>query len=192
MQDGFIVSPGAGPSAPGAMPDAATLARLVSNVTETLAGTTFSPAHDRDRGHSICGRMVILPIPGARDISVVLASDAAGSRALAAALRGCPPDQVTPTMISDGISELLNMVAGQIQCELQIDQQLGLPRSTSLAELSDEGGVSFHDSILLTSDSLGDLKLWVFERGVPPEDGKPRALFRGVVQSLVRTILPAG
>ncbi len=173
------------------MPDAATLARLVSNVTETLAGTTFSPAHDRDRGHSICGRMVILPIPGARDISVVLCCDSSGGRALAAALRHCPPEHITPTMINDGIAELLNMVAGQIQSELQIDQQLGLPRSTSLAELSDNGGVSFHDSILLTSDSLGDLKLWVFERITPTDDGKPRALFKNGVRSLIRKLLPA-
>jgi hypothetical protein len=169
-----------------------TLARLVSNVTETLAGTTFSATVDRDRGHSICGRMVILPIPGARDISVVLCCDSAGGRALAAALRGCPLSQVTRTMIKDGIAELLNMVAGQIQSELQIDQQLGLPRTTSLAELSENGGFSFHDSILLTSDSLGDLKLWVFELVTPTDDGQPRALFKNGVRSLIRKLLPAG
>ena len=134
-------------------------------MTGTAAGTTFAPAKDDlARGLSICGRMVLLPIQGARDISVVLSCDAAGGRALGAAIWSRPADQLTKEMIDDAIAELLNMVAGQIQSELEIDQRLGLPRRTSLAELSQGGGVSFDDSILLTSDSFGDLKLWVFER----------------------------
>lgn len=166
------------------LPDAVKLASLVSNVTEPVTGTRFSPAVNETRGQSICGRMVMLPIKGARDISVVLSCDIAASRALAAALRGCRDNELTSEMIDDGIAELLNMVAGQIQGELEIDQPLGLPRITSFSELAAGGEVSFDDSILLSSDSLGDLKLWVFERTVST-GGHPPRLARGV-RSLFR------
>ena len=174
MESGFFMSAQHGEPRKSGLPDASTLARLISNVTETASGTTFVPAKDDlARGMSICGRMVLLPIQGPRDISVVLSCDAAGGRALGAALRGCPAAQLTREMIDDSIAELLNMVAGQIQTELEIDQPLGLPRRTSLAELSQGGGVAFDDAILLTSEGLGDLKLWVFERTVPVEGTEP-------------------
>lgn len=93
-------------------------------------------------------------------------------------------------MIDDAIAELLNMVAGQIQAELEIDQRLGLPRRTTLAELSKEGGVDFNDSILLTSEGLGDLKVWVFERTLPVESA-PHAPSVGVkFRSLFRKLQP--
>jgi hypothetical protein len=170
-----------------AFPDALTLAALVSNVTETICGTKFVPADDMLRGQSICGRMVLMPIKGLRDISVVLSCDTSGGQALGAALRGCPRDQLTRAMIDDSIAELLSMVAGQIQTALEIDQPLGLPRPTSLAELAQGGGVSFDDSILLTSQGLGDLKLWIFETASPGEQtpqGKTRRTFRSLFQKL--------
>ena len=170
MEDGFFIGSAEGEPKRSGLPDASTLARLISNVTGGAAGTTFVPAKDdQARGLSICGRMVLLPIPGPRDISVVLSCDVAGGRALGAAIWNRPADQLTREMIDDAIAELLNMVAGQIQAELEIDQRLGLPRRTSLAELSQGGGVSFNDSILLTSESFGDLKLWVFERVARPD-----------------------
>lgn len=147
----------------GALPDAVTLAGLVSNVTETVCGATFAPADGIVRGESILGRMVMLPIPGARDIRIVLSCDGAGGRALGSVLRNCPREQLTRAMIDDAIAELLNMVAGQIQRALEIDQPLGLPRPTSLAELSEAGGVGFEDAILLSSPALADIKLWIFE-----------------------------
>ncbi len=172
------------------LPDAVTLARLVSNVTETVAGTRFVPGDDLARGQSICGRMVLLPIQGPRDISVVLSCDSAGGRALGAALRDCPVDQLTRGMIDDAIAELLNMVAGQIQTELEIDQPLGLPRPTTLAEMSQGGGVGFDDSILLTNDTLGDLKLWVFERKAPVEGAQSLPNSGRGFRSLFRKLLP--
>ena len=165
--EGFELIRPEGDSSMSGLPDSATLARLVSNVTETICGTKFAPADDRARGQSICGRMVLLPISGPRDITVVLSCDAAGGQALGSALRGCPPDQLTKPMIDDAIKELLNMVAGQIQIALDIDQPLGLPRPTSLAEIAQGVGVGFDDSILLSSNGLGDLKLWIFERTTP-------------------------
>ena len=153
------------------LPGPETLAALVSNVTETICGTKFVPAtDDATRGQSICGRMVMLPIRGIRDISIILSCDNAGGRALAAGLYHCAADKLTKKMTDDAIAELLNMVAGQIQIALEIDQPLGLPTPTSLAEMAKLGGVGFDDSILLTSQGLGDLKLWIFEKTVPTED----------------------
>jgi Chemotaxis phosphatase CheX len=172
----------------GSLPDALTLADLVSNVTETICGTKFIPANDSDRGQSICGRMVMLPIKGPRDITIVLSCDAAGGQALGAALRGCPRNQLTRAMIDDSIAELLNMVAGQIQTALEIDQPLGLPRSTSLAEIAQGGGVGFDDSILLTSKGLGDLKLWIFEKTSPTQDAPTVTKSGGMFRSLFRKL----
>jgi Chemotaxis phosphatase CheX len=169
------------------LPDALTLAALVSNVTDTICGTKFVPADDMMRGQSICGRMVLLPIKGIRDISVVLSCDSSGGRALGAALRRCPPDQLTRAMIDDSIAELLNMVAGQIQTALEIDQPLGLPRTTSLSEISQKTGVGFSDSILLTSQGLGDLKLWIFETTAPVEPA-PRATSGRTFRSLFQRV----
>jgi hypothetical protein len=165
-------------------PDARTLARLVSNVTETLFGIAFEPADENARsGLSICTQMVVLPIHGVRDISVVLSFDTPGGEALTCALRRCPASELTTAAIADAMGELLNMIAGQIQSELEIDQPLGLPRHSSLEELSRTGGVGFEDSILLTSKGLGELNLWVYETAQPPEPGIPapnHCLFRSL------------
>jgi hypothetical protein len=185
MPDGFVISQNNKKPENTDSLDAFALARLVSNVTEIVSGTKFVPMDDSARGQSICGRMVMLPIPGARDINVVLSCDTAGGQALAAAL-GCRDTPPSKESVNDAIAELLNMVAGQIQSALEIDQQLGLPKPTTLGELSEGGGVAFEDSILLTSDNLGDLKLWVFERtpraeagAAPPTRDKGfRSLFR--------------
>lgn len=190
MKSGFFVIPGERVPRTSGLPDALTLARLVSAVTERVSGTKFVPADDSARGQSICGRMVLLPIQGARDISVVLSCDGTGARALGAAFLSCSVDKLTKEMIDDAIAEFLNMVAGQIQSELEINQPLGLPRPTTLAELSQGGGVAFDDSILLTSQGLGDLKVWVFERTLPVESS-PRPPGAGMgFRTLFRKLLP--
>jgi chemotaxis phosphatase CheX-like protein len=190
MPSDFVVIPLEGGPRTRGLPDAVTLARLVSNVTEVVSATRFVPADDSARGQSICGRMVLLPIKGARDISVVLSCDSAGAQALASALCHCSRDQLTREMIDDAIAELLNMVAGQVQAELQIEQSLGLPRPTTLSELSQGGGVAFEDSVLLTSEGMGDLKLWVFERTVPAEGAPPMPGIGKGFRSLFRKLRP--
>jgi len=171
-------------SGPVALPDARELALLVSNVTGPMCGKTFAAADDRARGQSICGRMFLLPIQGKRDINIILSSDKAGSEALGAAMFGRPPQQLTRGMVDDAIAELLNMVAGQVQKHLKIDQPLGLPRSITLADLATAGGVGFSDSLLLTSSGIGDMKLWIYERAqdektaAAPGGGFVRSLFR--------------
>jgi Chemotaxis phosphatase CheX len=192
MPSSFFVISREGGARTGGLPDAATLARLVSNVTEVVSSTKFVPADDSARGQSICGRMVLLRIQGARDISVVLSCDSTGAKSLAAALCHCPHEQLTREMIDDAIAELLNMVAGQIQAELHIDQPLGLPRPTTLSELSQGEGVAFEDSVLLTSEGLGDLKLWVFERTVQADGAKPLPATGRGFRSLFRKLLPRG
>lgn len=173
-------------SGPVALPDAPALARLVSNVTGPMCGKTFAPADDRVRGQSICGRMFLLPIQGERDISIILSSDAAGSEALGAAMFGRPPQQLTRKMVDDAIAELLNMVAGQIQKHLKIDQPLGLPRPISVADLTAEAGVDFSDSLLLTSSGIGDMKLWIFEK--THDEKTVSAPGGGFVRSLLRKL----
>lgn len=170
------------------LPDAATLAELVSNVTSVALGTTFVPASDEARGESICGRMVILPIPGPRDINLVVSFDNAGARALGAALRRVDPRELTQSMIDDSVAELLNMVAGQVQIAFEIDQPLGLPRATSLAEISEKMGVGLQDSILLTCRGLSDLRVWVFETSAPSpvESVDGAGARRGKISSLFR------
>ena len=73
-------------------------------------------------------RTVVLAIPGARPLTVALASDRAGCAALASAMLGMDADDLDVAMIDDFLRELLNMTAGQIKLELALDQALGLPR----------------------------------------------------------------
>lgn len=183
-----VTSPRGDASDNSPLPDAWTLARLVSNVTEAVNGTTFVPSCDDDstRDQQICGRMFLLPFQGKRAISVVLFCDSTAAHAVASALYGYPREQLSREAIDDAVREMLNMVAGQIQRALHIDQQLGLPRPTSLAEISRTAGVGLVDSIWLTSDTLGDLRLWVFEAKGPGQPGDASRGWSGRFRSLFR------
>lgn len=169
------------------LPDAPTLARLVSNVTETMCGTTFTADQPVLRGESLCGRMVLLPLVGARKISIVLACDTHGGQALASALFGCDSKSLTPALVDDAIRELLNMVAGQVTSTLKIDQALGLPRKTTMAEICEIGGLKLDDAVLLTSHGRVDLRIWIFEHD--GAEAKPASPSGGnLLRSLLRKI----
>jgi hypothetical protein len=144
--------------------NAENLATLVSAVTDAMCAVKFSPWDPMARGESLAGKMVLLPLEGERKISIVLAYDGRGGRALAAKLFACAPDTIAPEMIDDAVRELLNMVAGQVSRCLRIDQRLGLPRPTNMAEIAAEGGPGANDSVLLRSEGNADLRLWIFER----------------------------
>lgn len=73
-------------------------------------------------------RTVVLPIPGARPVTIALSSDRHGCAALASAMLGMAEDDIDLGMIDDFMRELVNMTAGQIKSELSLDQALGLPR----------------------------------------------------------------
>jgi hypothetical protein len=146
-----------------AIPDAGTLARLVSNVTETMCGISFSAAAGEPPSTELCWRVATLPIKGERPLRVVLSSSRRGCTALGAALFSCEPDTLDDAMIEDSLRELLNMAAGQIKGALALDQALGLPEiiagpdGASRCQPALERGV-----VLRSQDDLG-LLIWVSE-----------------------------
>lgn len=156
-------------------PDERTLARLVSNVTETVLAIRFAPGHLAAEAGSGHHRVVLLPIRGRRDIEVALSCDDATAEAYAAAFIGCSVEQLTRPMVDDALRELVNMVAGQIQSELHVDQRLGLPKFISPADLW-QSGVSSEDAVVLSATVIGNLNLWVMERD--HAGGGVRLLFR--------------
>jgi hypothetical protein len=169
--------------------NAENLATLVSSVTETLCAVKFSPWDPMARGDSLSGKMVLLPLEGERDISVVLAYDGRGGRALASKLFALPPEALTTELVDDAVRELLNMVAGQVARCLKIDQRLGLPRPTNMAELAEGGGPDGNDSVLLRSEGHADLRLWIFERVDRAEQVAVKAPMAKRVNLLVKRLV---
>jgi CheY-specific phosphatase CheX len=167
------------------LPDPQTLAALVSNVTRTMCDVSFVPGDAMERGESICRQMVMIPLRGDPNVTVVVSSDARGSRALAAAFFGREPAQVTQQMVDDAIAELLNMVAAQISNALGSTHTLGLPTRTTLPEIAAGGGLRLDDAALLHSEGKIDLGLWILER---PAEGPvaPAAPASGGFRSLLR------
>lgn len=166
------------------------IALLVSAVTEVMCGATFAPWDPMARGESLSGRMVVLPMEGPRRIHIALACDSRGSRALASSMFGCPPAEVTPRQIDDAIRELLNVVAGQVQRKLKIDQPLGTPRPTNLAEMSEAAGVGIGDAVLLRSQGNVDIRLWIFEQAAAPSVDSAAVASRGMFRSLIKRLVP--
>ena len=167
------------------LPDCQTLAALVSNVTRTMCEVTFVPGDAMERGESICRQMVMIPLRGDPNIVVVVASDTRGSRALGSAFFGCDEKDLTQAMVDDSISELLNMVAGQISAALQLDLQLGLPRRTTLAEIIAASGAGVDNAVLFRSEGKVDLWLWVFEtHAAIDKSAPPPSTFRSILKRI--------
>lgn len=126
------------------------LARSVSRVTATMLGLTFRAVVPQTRVD--LWRTAVLPIPGARPITVALSSDRHGCAALTAAMLGLDQDDLGLEMIDDFMRELVNMAAGQIKLELSLNQTLGLPRVTDGDALfASPDGWSHH---VLDSDAI--------------------------------------
>lgn len=142
------------------LPSPERLAHLVSNITQVLLGITFEP----DLQHQVPPaelrwRASLLPIPGARPLSVGLCSDEAGCRALAAAMFQESREKVDEGMIDDALKELSNMAAGQLKASLGIDQALGLPQVLhGFDHLLTGNG----QTVVLKAHDLG-LAIWVCE-----------------------------
>ncbi|HET6150881.1 MAG TPA: chemotaxis protein CheX [Polyangia bacterium] len=168
------------------LPEPEVLARLISNVTAPMCGTTFAPGDPLARGESLCGQMAMIPLKGERNFTVVVSSDTRGSRALGSALFGCADAALTQEMIDDAIAELLNMVAGQISSSLRLNLALGLPHRTTLAEIIASGGDGIADAALFRSQGTIDLWLWVFEnhRLVNTNPLRGRSVLRSLLQKL--------
>ena len=169
------------------LPNPEKLAALVSNVTHTMCGTSFVPGDPLARGESLYLQMVMIPLIGDPNITVVLSSDVQGSRALGAAFYGLTDDKLTQAMIDDAIAELLNMVAGQLSMALQSDHSLGLPTRTRLGDIARAVGMAgmTDGAVLLRSEGAVDLGLWIFET-LPAEEKSPPA--RGARPGLLRSI----
>lgn len=145
------------------LPDPATMASLVSTVTQTMCGVSFEPADDTNRPAELCSRMASLPISGARPVRVVLASNPGGAAALSSALFGMTTSDLDDAMVNDALCELLNMAAGQIRTALGLDQALGLPKIVDGSDRPRLQEMLRNDGVLLRSRGAIDLLIWVSE-----------------------------
>ena len=143
------------------LPDPATLANLVSNVTKTMCGFSFGVAEPEMRAKIACFRMAVLEVTGLRPWRVALFSDQRGCTALGAALCQVEPDMLEDGMIEDSLCELLNMAAGQIKGLLSADETLGLPKITSPEQLSPQSQKAYREGILLRSQDSVNLMMWI-------------------------------
>jgi hypothetical protein len=143
------------------LPDPATLANLVSNVTKTMCGFSFGVADPGQRAKIACFRMAVLDVTGNRPWRVALFSDQKGCIALGAALCQTEPELLEDGMIEDSLCELLNMAAGQIKGLLSADETLGLPKITSPDQLSPQSQAAYREGILLRSQDSVNLMMWI-------------------------------
>jgi hypothetical protein len=133
------------------------MASLVSGVTQTMLGLTFTP--DGATGpRELAWRTALLPIAGRRPLTVGLSSDRAGCSRLSAAMFACPAGDVDEPMMNDALCELVNMTAGLLKSAMSLDQALGLPK---ILPGADAPAVP-PQAVVLKADALG-LVLWVYE-----------------------------
>jgi len=145
-----------------ALPPPDQLASVVSGVTQTMLGLTFHPDARGTPWRDLVWRAAVLPIPGARPLTVGLSTDEPGCKALSAAMFQMPAEEVSDEMLSDSLCELVNMTAGLLKSQLRLEQALGLPRVVPAGEPPVPPPPESADRIVLRADRLG-LVLWVFE-----------------------------
>jgi len=138
------------------------MASLVSGVTETMLGLTFVPDEATVPPPDLVWRTAVLPIAGARPITVGLSSDETGCSKLSAAMFACGAEEVDQTMMNDSLCELVNMTAGLLKSAMSLDQALGLPKIVAGAEAPPPPPPTGPHAIVLKADALG-LVLWIYE-----------------------------
>ncbi|MGC3998689.1 MAG: chemotaxis protein CheX [Anaeromyxobacter sp.] len=138
------------------------MAAVVSGVTQTMLGLTFVPDKEGKPWNDYVWRAAVLPIPGARPLTVGLSSDRPGCHALGAAMFQVPVDEVSDEMLSDSLCELVNMTAGMLKTQLKLEQALGLPKVVPEGQPPVPGPPPDTNSVVLRAEHLG-LVLWVFE-----------------------------
>jgi hypothetical protein len=136
------------------------MASLVSGVTQTMLGLTFIPDGAKTH-HALTWRTAVLPIAGARPLTVGLSSDQHGCSRLSAAMFACPESEVDQAMMNDALCELVNMTAGLLKSVMSLNQSLGLPKILSGQDAPAVPSASPH-VIVLKADALG-LVLWIYE-----------------------------
>lgn len=147
------------------LPSPETLAKLVSGVTSTMFGMTFSlsePLATTPWSHAQVWHTAVLPIHGARPLTVALSADHAGAEALCSAMFSCTKAELEPSMIEDALSELTNIVGGQVKRLLRVDQPLGLPR---MLRESGEGVVDHGWRSATMRSGSAEVRFWVAVTG---------------------------
>jgi hypothetical protein len=143
------------------LPDSNRLAALVSNVTQTMLGISFTASPSDKAIPSFCWRTAFMLVDGSRPFTVGLSSSQEGCLALTAAMFSCPASDVDPNMINDALRELVNMTAGLLKTEMALDQALTVPQVvtdiTILAKLAE-----LHPGLVLKAKEIG-LALWAHE-----------------------------
>lgn len=107
------------------------IAALVSGVTEVMIGMSFTiaapraspPWHDAP-----AWRTVLLPIPGARAITVAVSADERTGKQIGSKIFSCAVADVDESMLNDTLCELANIIAGQVKSAMGLNQALGLPK----------------------------------------------------------------
>jgi hypothetical protein len=138
------------------------MASVVSGVTQTMLGLTFVPDAEDSPWSHLVWRAALLPIPGARPLTVGLSSDRAGCQTLGAKMFQVSADEVSDDMLSDSLCELVNMTAGLLKSHLQLEQALGLPKVMPENQPPITPPPPDMNRIVLKAEKLG-LVLWVFE-----------------------------
>jgi hypothetical protein len=144
------------------LPPPETMATVVSGVTETMLGLTFKAASDGQPWNELVWRAAVLPIPGARPLTVGLSSDERGCTELSSKMFQMPAAEVSDDMLSDALCELVNMTAGLLKSNLKLEQALGLPRIVAAGQPPVPVPPPATNSVVLRCDRVG-LVLWVFE-----------------------------
>jgi hypothetical protein len=144
------------------LPDATTLAQLVTSVTETMCGITFVPAESNNPSPH-CYRMALLPITGQRRLEVALYSDQASCEALSSSLFSLAKEDIDTSMIEDSLRELLNMAAGQIKQAVAPDHTLGLPKVIGEQDLGENHRRARDTGVLLKTVGPVQLFIWITE-----------------------------
>ncbi len=145
------------------LPSPDKMASLVSNVTETMLGLTFTPDGSKEH-EGLAWRTAILPIAGEQPLTIGLSSDERGCSALSAAMFACPAEELDQNMMNDALCELVNMTAGVVKSVMSLNQALGLPKIVAGNEAPSVPSSDQH-VIVLKADALG-LVLWIYE-GIP-------------------------
>lgn len=142
------------------LPPPEKMAELVSSVTQTMLGFTFSPDAATTH-HELASRSAVLPIAGEVPITVGLSSDEDGCTQLAGAMFCCPGSDVDVAMKNDSLCELVNMTAGLLKSVMNLNQALGLPKVLAGADSPAIPAASPH-VLVLKAQTLG-LVLWIYE-----------------------------
>lgn len=114
-----------------ALPSPEKIASLVSGVTEVMIGMSFTIAQPRATPpwqDAPAWRTVLLPIPGARPVTVAVAADERTGKQIGGKIFSCAAADVDDSMLNDTLCELANIIAGQVKSAMGLNQALGLPK----------------------------------------------------------------